>query len=139
MTTEQFKRLLGDDALLERWVLSLDRVASEGVFGEVSEGYVLAQPKRAGRGYWTQAQIDAWLAKKTKEGYEAATLADGLKYVAENPQAHKNAPIIFWASVSADGRVAYLDGRGVWIHDLGSCRHDDGWSERCRFLLRKVR
>ncbi len=107
----------------------------EPIFGEVGEGHVLAQPPKTDQSYWTEQEIDSWLADKAKEGYEAATLADGLKYVADNPQAHRDGSVVFWASVSAGGRVASLHQHG---HGRRLCagRRDGGWIGG-RFLLRK--
>lgn len=109
----------------------------ESIFGEVGEGHILAQPPKTKKGYWTEQEIDSWLAKRAKEGYEAGTLADGLDFVAKNPQAHLDGHVVFWASVASGGGVSLLGGRDSW-RDLFVGRRGEHRRHYCRFLLRKV-
>lgn len=108
------------------------------VFGGVGEGHLLAQPPATEKGYWNEAEVDVWLAEKGKEGYEAATLADGLDFVAKNQEAHIDGPVVFWASVSSHGRVACLR-RGDGGRFLLVYGRVGFWDDFFRFLLRKVR
>jgi hypothetical protein len=109
----------------------------ESVFGTPGEGLVLAQPRPTDEGYWTEAEIDAWLVEKRKEGFEAATLADCLAYGAEHPDEQRNAPIVASGSLSRTGCVAFLgligDERSLYVG-----KRVGGWNDYCRFLLRKV-
>jgi hypothetical protein len=119
------------------WVHATPEKFPERVFGEVGEGHILAQPPATGKGYWTEQEINSWLEEKAKEGYEAATLADGLDFVAKNQRVHLDGPVLFWASVSSDGSVAYLYRNG-FKRDLFARRRFDSWLGTFRFLLRKV-
>ena len=75
-------------------------------FGEVGEGYVLAQP--ADRASWPAAAIALWLHQKRRDdGLEPATLADGCKYV-KSISRMQAFYIVLWGSVSKSNQVPVL-------------------------------
>jgi hypothetical protein len=109
----------------------------ESVFGTVGEGHVLAQPPATDKGYWTEKDVNDWLAEQVKQGFEPATLADGLAFGVQNPDAQRENPVVCWGSLSRSRHVACLGRHGV-ERDVHMYSRDVGWGSNYRFLLRKV-
>lgn len=120
----------------------------EPVFGEIGEGHIAAQPPRLiSRDFWLRDDIEAWLRTKLIEGLEPGRLADGLEFVAKNPNFRQNEPAVFWGSLSiADELVLggpFGGGGGLGsrpgLPGLEVRQRDARWPYICVFLLRRIK